>query len=123
MSENDSTQYPIVTYTNRIQKQLEFVTSAIGFYSIRGYSLSSAIAQTRMIFRNLPPKAKEDLAEDYDKLQKYMQNTSEIPTIMDLEAIYDRLHDWIYDNLLQDAFKFRPRNPKEAHIGGGKKNE
>jgi hypothetical protein len=124
MSEkNDSIQYPIVTYTNRIQKQLEFVTEALGFYSIRGYSLSSVISQLRMIYRNLPPKAKEDLAFDYKNLKDYMQNTSAIPTVKEAEEIYDRLHDWLYDNLLQDAFKFRPRNPNEAHIGGGKKNE
>jgi hypothetical protein len=123
MSEENynSNDYPIVTYTNRIQKQLEFVTSAISLYSIRGYSLQSVIAQTRMIYRNLPPRGKEELADDYQKLCDYMQNVQSVPTIMDLEAIYDRLHNWIYDHLLQDAFKFKPRNPYKAHIGSGEK--
>lgn len=123
MSEDNynSVEYPIVTYTNRIQQQLEFVTSAISLYSMRGYSLQSVIAQTRMIYRNLPPRGKEELADDYKKLCDYVQNIQSVPTIMELELIYDRLHNWIYDNLLQDAFKFRPRNPKMAHIGSGDK--
>ncbi len=114
--EVDLAQFPIITYTNRIQRQMDRITFVMSQYSDHHVHIVAAL---RMLLANYPPAGKKKLEEDYTKLRTYDRDISTIKNFSDLVDIYDRASNWAYENLFQDAFKFRPKNPKEAHIGGG----
>ena len=117
---NDFKDFPIVTYSNRIQDQMKTATHYIsGYYVMGGTGLNQVIPIVRLLVRNLPPTAKKVLKPEMDRLIKYQTDTNQVANIMELEEIYDKISDWIYENILQDAFKFKPKNPKQAHIGSG----
>lgn len=115
MSEDDINQYPIITYTNRLQRQMEKITTVMNEQST---SLAAFVNSLRMLIANLPPQARtQDLKDDYNKLVQYDHAVGSIRSKVEVEQIYMKVHDWCYKNLFQDAFKFRPKNPNLARIG------
>lgn len=111
----DSQEAPILTYSNRIQKQFD----QLSYIMSRSTDMMVIVPPLRMLLRNFPPKGKEVFKAERAKLTQFDSNNKLIEPI-EAEEIYDNAHDWFYIHVLQDAFRFRPRNPKPAHIGGGK---
>jgi hypothetical protein len=114
MSEEELSQFPIITYTNRIQKQMELVSNYMSKYT---ENIVHIVAGMRMLIANFPPKGKEALKGIYIKLKTYDSNNNAIKNMAELVEMYDTISDWAYVNLFQDAFKFRPQNPRKAHAG------
>lgn len=115
MSEDKDTQEaPIVTYSNRIQKILERLT----FIMSQTTDTLLTVRPLRMMIRNFPPNGKEYMKEELKTLKSFEDNVNTL-NAMQVEEIYEKAHDWFYIHVLQDAFRFRPRNPKPAHIGSG----
>jgi hypothetical protein len=115
MSEIDElSQFPIITYTNRIQKQMELITNYMSKYTD---SIIHIVAAMRMLIANFPPKGKEDLKIEYNKLKDFDHNNNQIKDMAEMVEMYDTISNWAYKNLFQDAFKFRPQNPRKAHAG------
>jgi hypothetical protein len=57
--------------------------------------------QLKLIIFNLPPQAKEKLSHIIPKLEN-----KETPlTTTEFDKIYSEVSDWIYTNILKDAFK------------------
>jgi predicted RND superfamily exporter protein len=115
MSEiKDLDQFPIITYTNRLQKQMEYITHLMSVYT---ENIVHIVAAVRMLISNFPPVGKEALKADYEKLKAYDSDNSIIKNQSEVVEIYNRVSDWAYICLFQDAFKFRPKNLKPAHMG------
>lgn len=110
---------PIITYTNRLQRRMEFVSGLLSMVENVRYPMIVKVAAVRILCMNLPPTAKTDgLKNEYNKLMGYSDNEGLIPNEQELDKIYNTISDWIYKNLLQDAFKFRPKNLKSAYLSG-----
>jgi hypothetical protein len=112
-------QFPIITYTNRLQRQMDKIT----FLMSNTTNINAIVNSLLMLLVNLTPEAKRDLHPEYDQLIGYERNINTIETFKDAVEIYGKVSDWIYNHLLQDALKFRPKNPKQAHIGSGPTGE
>jgi len=101
--------HPIITYSNRIQKHLLELT--------RELSYKDTIERTekrklKLIIANLPPQAKQQL--------KQITTTLESKQVLDtttFDQYYSQVSNWIYTNILQDAFKVKPLNNEKPHIG------
>ncbi|MDR2719569.1 MAG: hypothetical protein LBC03_02035, partial [Nitrososphaerota archaeon] len=66
----------------------------------------------KLIIANLPPQAKQQLQKITTKLEsKTIIETTEY------DQMYSQVSDWIYNNILQDAFKVKPLNNEKPHIG------
>ena len=115
-SSSEPTQdFPIVTYSNRIQHRFDYISGIMS----QTDDLLYIVRPLRILLRNFPPKGKEALKEEIKKVIDYDVNSNAIGGILGAEEIYNKAHDWFYDNILQDAFRFRPKNPRQAHIGSG----
>jgi hypothetical protein len=95
---NDS---PIITYSNRIQKHMFLLTEEL--------SLNNTVElrekrRLRLIIANLPPEGKEKLTAIYAKCE-----TQDPITAIEFDKIYSEVSDWIYTNILQDAFRAKPK--------------
>lgn len=91
---------PIITYSNRIQKHMFKLTEEL--------ALNNTIEITekrklRLLISNLPPAAKEKLKHIYEKCES--QNPL---TTTEFDRMYSEVSNWIYDNILQDAFRAKP---------------
>jgi hypothetical protein len=102
-------QNPIITYTNRLQKQMIIITDMLYNGNIPPNALKIAL---RGLIANLPPIGKKALKKEYEKL-----TSNEYLNKPKLEAIYDKTHDWAYTKLFQDTFRLKPFNPEIPHIG------
>lgn len=91
---------PIITYSNRLQKHMFKLTEEL--------ALNNTVQLTekrklRLIIANLPPEGKEKLQAIYEKCEsEYPSDTKEF------DKMYGEVSDWIYKNILQDAFKAKP---------------
>lgn len=116
-SSEDSYSYadhPLISYSNRIQKQMLIVTTILD----NPMTLHSSKARPlRMLIANLPPSAKTALKGEWDKLVAFEKSEAAIDTPAAFEEIYSIISDWIYANILQDAFRAVPLNRKAGHIG------
>lgn len=106
----EETQHPIVTYTNRLQKQLNYVTSLaycnqFVITRVEKYALLGVIA-------NLPPEGQKALVKESKALLSQTMLTFE-----EFHNIYSKVHNWIYTTLLKEAFeKAKPAYGKKGHL-------
>jgi hypothetical protein len=98
------TDHPILTYTNRIQHQMEHISFMLASSIISYAEKARAI---RILIANLPPTGKEDLQDEFKQLVAYSKNEF-LGGKIDLYAIYSSVSDWIYSSILQDAFRAIP---------------
>lgn len=93
---------PIITYSNRIQKHMFILTEELAMIDV---IRKAQKVRLRLIIANLPPQAKKDLASIYEACE------SEVPVENSsvFHRMYGEVSDWIYKNILQDAFKARPK--------------
>ena len=111
------TDHPVITYTNRIQHQMEHISFLLPSSSISYAEKARAI---RILIANLPPTAKEDLEGIYKQLVAYAKN-EKLGGAIDLYAIYGEVSDCIYSSILQDAFRAIPLYRGEGTLQGGAK--
>ncbi len=96
----DFDDVPIVTYSNRIQKHMFKLTEELG------EKINVGIAEKRrlrLLIANLPPKAKEVLQGVYKRCEEQCN----MPAV-EFDRMYGEVSDWIYENILQDAFRAKP---------------
>jgi hypothetical protein len=92
---------PIITYSNRIQKHFFKLTEEL--------TLNNRIEMTerrklRLIIANLPPEAKLKLQHVYERCE-----SQDIINTAEFDKMYGEVHNWVYNNILQDAFRIKPR--------------
>lgn len=104
---------PIITYLNRLQKQMFFITTMFSDHEVGFTNLAAPI---RMLIYNLPPSGQKALEEELQKLQNFEGNVGGFRSRVELEKIYERVHKWAYINLFQDAFRISPRIKGEGHL-------
>lgn len=108
-SRTEETQHPIITYTNRLQKQLNYVTTIT--YSNQWITRAEKYALLGVI-ANLPPEGQEALKGEAEKLL-----SENILTFAEFHAIYSSVHNWIYRVLLKEAFeKAKPLYLKKGRL-------
>lgn len=116
MSEENESSFddaPIITYSNRIQKHLFKLTEFMGNVNMRDTQNKRVAAnQLILIIQNLPIEAKEALKNVSAKCREDIQNVASL----EMFILYGQAHDWIYKNILQDAFKAKPLYKKKAHL-------
>ena len=106
----EETQHPIITYTNRLQKQLNYVTSL-------SYGNQSIITRTEKqallgVIANLPPEGQTALKKETNQLL----SETMLP-FAKFHKIYSTVHKWIYTTLLKEAFeKAKPLYRKKGHL-------
>lgn len=100
---------PIIQYANRLQKHMFLLTEQL---SINNTIEITEKRRLRLLIQNLPPKAKEILKDVYDKCMPGNPLTT-----VEFDEMYGKVSDWIYINILQDAFRARPISRKTPHIG------
>jgi len=116
MSENeakDVSAQPLITYTNRLQKQMGVITILLSDNSV---GVSTIVQPLRALLRNLPPQSNEALKEDICVLERFDRDTSVFRSKLDLEQMYGRIHNWCYLNLFEDVFKAKPVYKKKGHL-------
>lgn len=111
------TDHPIVTYTNRVQHEMQRIT---GLLSSNHVSHAEKARAIRVLIDNLPPTAKEDLREEYVTLVNYSKNEL-LGSEVDPYKIYGTVSNWIYTNILQDAFRAIPLYRGEGMLGSSTK--
>jgi hypothetical protein len=92
---------PIITYSNRIQKHMFTLTEQLGAGNLIGHAEKRNL---RLLIANLPPEGKEKLKNIYALCE-----TDEQLTMTAFDRMYGQVSDWIYKNILQDAFKAKPK--------------
>jgi hypothetical protein len=98
------TDHPIITYTNRVQHQMEHISFLLPSNTTSYQEKARAI---RMLIANLPPSAKNDLKHEYQQLVEYSKNEY-LGGKFDIIEVYSNVSDWIYSCILQDAFRAIP---------------
>ena len=68
----------------------------------------------KLIIANLPPQAKEKLQNITTQLE-----SKQVLTIQNFDTMYGTVSDWIYINILRDAFKIQPLSSAIPHLGEG----
>lgn len=109
---NDETSFddvPIITYSNRLQKHMFKLTEEL---ALRKTIINEDKRKLRLLIANLPPQAKEQ--EDIKAIYDYCETDKELSTLQ-FDKMYSVVSDWIYKNILQDAFKAKP-----VFKGGGR---
>jgi hypothetical protein len=107
--EQQYNDHPIITYSNRIQKHLLQLTQELGYTQ---YISQDEKRKLLLIIYNLPPQAKQHLQHITTQLENnQILNTTEYLNY------YSETSDWIYNNILQDAFKVKPLNTEKPHLG------
>ncbi|MHA1483466.1 MAG: hypothetical protein ACTSQA_08545, partial [Candidatus Heimdallarchaeaceae archaeon] len=61
----------------------------------------------RIVIANLPPPAKKLFKEDLYLL------TNSVPTQQQVEDIFNKIHDWVYTEILTQGFKIKPFSQTE----------
>jgi phage terminase small subunit len=106
--EQQYNDHPIITYSNRIQKHLLQLTQELGYTQ---YISQDEKRKLLLIIHNLPPQAKQQLQH----ITTQLENNQTMNT-KDYLTSYSQVSDWIYNNILQDAFRIRPLNTEKPHI-------
>lgn len=95
------TQSPLITYTNRLQKQMLYVTMLLHNQHTQekwGYEVKKPMLG---IVANLPPEADQALKQEIALLQ-----SDKILSFAEINRIYRNIHNWTYRTLFQKAFHF-----------------
>lgn len=104
-------QIPIITYINRLQKQMFIITELLYNHS-NGLDTNLLKSSLRGLIDILPPPGQEELKIAYGQLQ-----SKRYVSTLELEAIFRKTHNWAYNKIFKEAFKARPLNPHPDHIG------
>ncbi len=101
--------HPIITYSNRIQRHMFDLSSVLANKTATDMIYAEDKNKLRTIIINLPPEGKKALEEINTKLDYEI-------TKKDFFNMYSQVSDWIYKNLLQDAFRAKPRFGSEGKL-------
>jgi hypothetical protein len=92
--------HPIITYSNRIQRHLYDLTKELCENNTIQLTEKRKL---KLVIFNLPPNGKKALENITPKLEAdVVVNTTEF------DKMYSDVSDWIYINILQDAFRAIP---------------
>lgn len=106
--EYNETESPLVSYSNRIQAML-MELSRLYTYKTR---ISDKDKQGMLnIIANSPPSAKEHLKPQIEELKSKKQMSWH--RFNEIVGLY---HDWLYDTILKEAFKIKPRITKTGKL-------
>lgn len=105
---NDS---PLITYSNRIQKHMYLLTEQL---STNATVELQEKRKLKLLIENLPPQAKQ--RKDISQIITILESNRPLTTLT-FDRMYGIVSDWIYDNVLQSAYRVRPLCKEEAYIG------
>jgi hypothetical protein len=106
----EEAQHPLVTYTNRLQRQFLIVTSLLYEQNVRPYVVKTPMLG---IISNLPKEGQDALKNETAKLL----STDSI-SLKEISDVYVSIHNWAYDHLFKEAFAMaQPRIKQTAKIG------
>lgn len=107
--EKDLAQPPIIHYVNRLQKQLYNVSIMLSMNQPIRYSYKPL----RILIANLPPQGKKRFVEELKTL------TNKNPSEIEIERIFNKIHDWLYENIFEQSFLIKGLyEPKENPFEG-----